>query len=1309
MVNLQKINPDVFKELGFKNRTKGISFIRNTLGIQSSKYKNEQHFKKEIQSLVNTFSNAGFEINKPWLNDKGEKINMFKNFALINKLEKESKSKRVKKLNEKIAKIEKSINLPIKNYFISAKINRTVTYTNKKGKKYSYVEETIAGKEILNDGRTVPARTEKEALIKYSEEAMENFDNEEPSEHMEYKVDNIQINSITLSPIHETNIQDTKDMPMFLSCPLAYNFIEEEKAFLQLDNKIGTCVIDNFIGMYGQELKINRNDFIELCKEYNNSFGFTTWKIENGITARCVNSICEKYDITHYAFDITKNCFIKNISKNRNHQALVYWCVNNHMYLVQDKFYKKSLIETTKTHENFNTSMLEYDEKVNIFENAVIKVNPEIFYREVSEDKKPIILYYSRPGKTQLNDIFEECLQKFGVPSNIKAKRNKITQFEYTHEEQRFIYCCDPNEGTQVSYKEIMIICKKNNIAWKNQTFVGLIKQLKEKHFDELNGRIELTPIQKTEVLKKCSYKCKNCDVKLEMIKNKKGNEKANYEIDHIRPLANGGNNELTNLQALCKSCHRDKTMSENENGEYIRVNDSESSFNSELQKIMDNPLSFSHAFVESLAEPGFDKTLYTIDINKSRRKILEEAKNNYCVFTVMDSVQPYNNNKIDPGIYYIETNNYLPLRGNGWYYHNMVNYCLDQKYIKNSDIKYFVYSSLSISSTFYNSFIEFCDKNIPNYNEIYDHFNNKQEDLMNPVDESIQDFDIYNDFPILFRDSIVTDYKKTAINSMIGAFKPNHNKNPNWSSICVTKSRVEAYKQFLNNKDSVFIGLIRVKGQEAKYDINTDDLDVIVENYDVVPESTFKYIKISDELPDDIYYHVFRETLRTNVETEAPIYNQIVQQEIIELDILRRLIESKGGTVIDVNTDSITCTFDDDELPFELDDNQIKGYYYNDNKHKYKLEAIGKRIRYPKLARSLRTDTFIYNKQEWNIINDVEDNDFSPIVDKIIESNQGCFLNGPAGCGKSTLIKLLQNKLDERKIKYVTLAPTNLAALLIDGKTVHKFAAKMRKYKQFNESEINYIFIDEISMLKELFYKFMLMIKRLKNVKIIVSGDYNQLEPVADRAHYDYENSYALQEMSDFNKIVLTKCRRSDDKLFKKVHFNNVLNLSEDEFKNEFTEVHLCWTNNKRKEINHVMMTKAFKKRKDKNYIDVEALKYDANSQDVRLTPNMPVIGRVNRKKLNIINNERYIITKLDITNKKIYIKNERVQDSIIIDAKEFQYLFRPGFCSTIHTVQGMSLDKPYTIHEWNKLSHKLKYVALSRARNIEQINIMK
>lgn len=34
-------------------------------------------------------------------------------------------------------------------------------------------------------------------------------------------------------------------------------------------------------------------------------------------------------------------------------------------------------------------------------------------------------------------------------------------------------------------------------------------------------------------------------------------------EVDHIKPKRDGGGNEETNLQALCKSCHSRKTMSE--------------------------------------------------------------------------------------------------------------------------------------------------------------------------------------------------------------------------------------------------------------------------------------------------------------------------------------------------------------------------------------------------------------------------------------------------------------------------------------------------------------------------------------------------------------------------------------------------------------------------------------------------------------------------------------------------------------------------------------------------------------------------
>jgi hypothetical protein len=71
--------------------------------------------------------------------------------------------------------------------------------------------------------------------------------------------------------------------------------------------------------------------------------------------------------------------------------------------------------------------------------------------------------------------------------------------------------------------------------------------------------------------------------------------------VDHIRPLSNGGTNEKSNLQPLCKSCHMVKTSlaGEHESGKYIRINDAESSYNTQVQEIMNSPLSQSHAFVE--------------------------------------------------------------------------------------------------------------------------------------------------------------------------------------------------------------------------------------------------------------------------------------------------------------------------------------------------------------------------------------------------------------------------------------------------------------------------------------------------------------------------------------------------------------------------------------------------------------------------------------------------------------------------------------------------------------------------------------
>jgi ATP-dependent exoDNAse (exonuclease V) alpha subunit len=56
-----------------------------------------------------------------------------------------------------------------------------------------------------------------------------------------------------------------------------------------------------------------------------------------------------------------------------------------------------------------------------------------------------------------------------------------------------------------------------------------------------------------------------------------------------------------------------------------------------------------------------------------------------------------------------------------------------------------------------------------------------------------------------------------------------------------------------------------------------------------------------------------------------------------------------------------------------------------------------------------------------------------------------------------------------------------------------------------------------------------------------------------------------------------------------------------------------------------------------------------------------------------------------------------------------EFQKYFLVAYATTIHSAQGMSIGKNYTIHEWDRLDQKLKYVALSRSRELDYIHIMK
>jgi ATP-dependent exoDNAse (exonuclease V) alpha subunit len=215
--------------------------------------------------------------------------------------------------------------------------------------------------------------------------------------------------------------------------------------------------------------------------------------------------------------------------------------------------------------------------------------------------------------------------------------------------------------------------------------------------------------------------------------------------------------------------------------------------------------------------------------------------------------------------------------------------------------------------------------------------------------------------------------------------------------------------------------------------------------------------------------------------------------------------------------------------------------------------------------------------------------------------------------------------------LKYQVLTPTNKAARVVskDAQTIHRFLAEgFRDMKALKKQirGLSYIILDEVSMIRETFYKIFLTIKKMSNIQFIVAGDFRQLGPVNDRADFNYKESLALLELCDNRQLQLTVCRRSDDKLFKASLMVDDLDISK--FGKEECDTSICWTNKKRIEVNDRWMKWYSKEAKET--ITLPKLGYDVNSQVVTVYEGLPIIARINAKQLGIYNNETFTVTKL-------------------------------------------------------------------------------
>ena len=197
------------------------------------------------------------------------------------------------------------------------------------------------------------------------------------------------------------------------------------------------------------------------------------------------------------------------------------------------------------------------------------------------------------------------------------------------------------------------------------------------------------------------------------------------------------------------------------------------------------------------------------------------------------------------------------------------------------------------------------------------------------------------------------------------------------------------------------------------------------------------------------------------------------------------------------------------------------------------------------------------------------------------LEDGKGCFIDGMGGTGKSTLCKKLQKELGDGKFAVCT--PTHKSALIVGAITIYNLfniSPKDNTYlksavQKLKDSGVEYIFVDEVSMINSRVWSILNDIKKKFNFKFILMGDFGQLDPVESK-HYNVLNSEVFAELVDGQILELTyNYRAANDPEFALLNSDFLkvrsgdLDIDYSTYGTKECIKSICFTNKTRKAIN--------------------------------------------------------------------------------------------------------------------------------------------
>ena len=244
---------------------------------------------------------------------------------------------------------------------------------------------------------------------------------------------------------------------------------------------------------------------------------------------------------------------------------------------------------------------------------------------------------------------------------------------------------------------------------------------------------------------------------------------------------------------------------------------------------------------------------------------------------------------------------------------------------------------------------------------------------------------------------------------------------------------------------------------------------------------------------------------------------------------------------------------------------------------------------------------------------------DFKYVIDVLEKQKKSMFITGRAGTGKSTLLQLFRRTT--RK-KTVVLAPTGVAALNVNGQTIHSFfrfpakplhrtEIKRLRYRKLYE-KIEVIIIDEVSMVRA---------DLLENIDVFLRLNRNINEPFGGVQMVFFGDLFQLPP------VVATE----QEKMLFKTEFDSPYFFSAHVFENfemEMLELRQIY----RQDNRHFIRLLESVRMNTIDFDDLEDLNerylpnFEADENYITLSARNATVNRINQKELDNIDTEPYV-----------------------------------------------------------------------------------